>query len=133
MLTYYHGTDSSAAKSIMAEIKVNTSNRKHKAELGDGFYVGSSCWRASSWAWHKANIDYKVVRFLIKEIPFLKLHVIVMDRAEVKKFWNNKQRMLGCDAVWGPIVGGHIRDTLQIKFESPLGINFINKTNKVIL
>lgn len=132
MLTYYHGTDSQSAASIIAHVNLPT--RRRKAEMGDGFYVGSSCWRASAWAWHKANIDYKVVRFLIKEIPFLKLHVKVMNRAEVLTFWNNKRkRKLECDAAWGPLVGGHIKDTLQIKFESPLGINFINKTNKVIL
>lgn len=132
MLTYYHGTDSQSAASIMANVQLPT--RRSKAEMGDGFYVGNSCWRASVWAWHKAQKNYKVVKFCIMEIPFLKLHVIVMNRAEVNKFWNKKHiRKLGCDAAWGPVVGGHVRDTLQIKFESPRGINFIDQTYKVIL
>lgn len=48
MLEYYHGSDK---KSIYNIYNNGADISKGSGELGQGFYVGSSLWRAFSWAW----------------------------------------------------------------------------------
>ena len=141
MLIYYHGTDGKSAQSILqsgANIDYGS------GELGKGFYIGSSIWRAFSWAWHKAkekkSSDYGVIEYHVNEEDFLQLKVLCKNRQSVESTFaylrqtnQEKSKVFGNDAIWGPLVGKNIKDTYQIKFESPKGKEFINSQNKRIL
>lgn len=137
MLTYYHGTSDASAQQIMQSVDLNQGG----GELGQGFYVGSSMWRACSWAWQKANRNYAVLEFSIYEPAFLNLNLLCLNRQQTLQHYKQRRRDNTCgtyiykrentpiDAVWAPIVGRGIKDTCQIKFQgatnSPAAV-FIN-------
>ena len=141
MLTYYHGTNGIYAQSIVSH-GANVS--KGGGELGQGFYVGSSLWRAFSWAWQKANKNghstYGVIEYQIDEAGLHNLNLLCKNRSSAENTyirlkqnntvntWNSRH-----DAIWAPIVGRGIKDTYQIKFESKKGELYINQRNKTIL
>lgn len=139
MLTYYHGTIQSAAKQI---IQNGIDISKGQGELGQGFYVGSSLWRAFSWAWHKSNNcheKYEVIEFLIDESQLHKLNILYLNRSStlaryriLKKTKQTRTWTSGHDAIWAPIVGENIKNVYQIKFESSNGRDFIQNQNKTL-
>ena len=145
MLTYYHGTDETSAQSI---IKNGADITKGGGELGNGFYIGSSLWRAYSWAWQRAQqktsanskVGYSVIEYNLDESDFLKLDILCLNRnSTMERFVDLKKNNLLCqwqsdhDAIWAPLVGCNIQDAYQIKFESQIGENYINNQKTRIL
>lgn len=139
MLTYYHGTTRPAAEAIIKNIDVS----KGCGELGQGFYIGSSLWRAFSWAWNKAQkegAEYRVIAFQIDEKQFGQLDILCQNTQSTRETYKRlKQSDLTThwtshhDAIWAPIVGQNIKNVYQIKFESVHGEYFINKQKKYML
>ena len=139
MMTYYHGTDSNAATN-MEQQGINLS--LGGGELGKGFYIGSSLWRACSWAWqvaHKKKMQYAVIKFDLDEDKFLSLRLHCLNRQTTidnygeRKRCNNTQdyEYSNVDAVWAPIVGRNVHDAYQIKFQNTECAKvFINQTTK---
>lgn len=141
MLTYYHGTEGMYIHPIFS---TGATVSRGGGELGQGFYVGSSMWRAFSWAWQKANKNghsfYGVIEYQIDEVGLFNLNLLCKNRASTElryailkqtnteNSWNSHH-----DAIWAPIVGRGVKDAYQIKFESILGETFINQQNKSIL
>ncbi len=141
MLVYYHGAD---AKSINAIMNCGIDISRGSGELGQGFYVGSSLWRAFSWAWMKAQnskqTDYGVIQYEIQEQDFLNCHLLCKNRAattatyeNLRKSQRTKSWKSGHDAIWAPIVGKNVQHAYQIKFESQYGELFINQQKKKII
>lgn len=140
-MVYYHGTD---ANSINAIIKNGVDITRGSGELGQGFYVGSSLWRAFSWAWRKSQDsrqdNYGVIRYEILEKDFLNCDLLCKNRLSATATYENLKKKSktrswtsGHDAIWTPIVGKNIQNVYQIKFESQHGRDFINQQNKVII
>lgn len=141
MLEYYHGSDKKSIDNIYSN---GADISKGSGELGQGFYVGSSLWRAFSWAWMKAQNskqkDYGVIRYEIPEQDFLKCNLLCKNRASTTKTYENlkkssqtKKWVSGNDAIWTPIIGKNVQHVYQIKFESKKGEAFINQQKKEIL
>lgn len=141
MLTYYHGTDDASAQAIYS---TGADIEKGQGELGKGFYIGSSMWRAFSWAWLRAKKEkcssYAVIEYRIAECDLLKLNLLCLNRQSAVgifsylKQTNQKETwMSNHDAIWAPLVGQNIKDSFQIKFESSQGEIFINHQNKTLL
>ena len=139
-MVYYHGTDEMSLSLIEQEAKIDCG----RGELGRGFYVGSSLWRAFSWAWHKANKkgtkSYGVISYEINENKFCNLSILCLNRqsterkyAWLKKLNLSKRWYSNHDAIWAPLVGGGIKDVYQIKFQSKKGEEFINQQKHSIL
>lgn len=134
-MKYYHGTSAGSANNICSHIYA----KYGRGELGTGFYVGNSLWRAYSWAWHKTKgKDYAVVEFSIDVTTLFQLNILALNRKKGRKIWNswkkkNEPHLLHRDAVISPILGGQIYDAIQIKFESGKAETYINKTPKKIL
>ena len=141
MLVYYHGADAASINAIMSSgVDIN----RGSGELGKGFYVGSSLWRAFSWAWMKAHKngqdDYCVIRFEFSETDFLKCKILCKNRSSALYTYNKLEEQShtrswtsGHDAIWAPIVGKNIQNVYQIKFESVNGQNFINEQKREII
>lgn len=140
MLVYYHGSDQ---KSIYNICNKGANISKGGGELGQGFYIGSSMWRACSWAWRKANEgkkDYNVLVYEIDDINLKNLKIVRWGRRKTLEEYKKRKKerttetwISGNDAIWAPIVGGNIRDVMQIKFESDAGQNFINQQKHTLL
>lgn len=139
MLKYYHGSDVDSINDIYNN---GADVTKGGGELGQGFYVGSSMWRASSWAWHQAkkrNKNYGVIEYDINEKGILNLDLLCKNRRSTLQYYRNLKKKknfkvkLNHDVVWAPIVGMNIKDVYQMKFESEKGQDFINNQNKTIL
>lgn len=137
MLTYYHGTDKTAAENIAQHID----SQKGGGELGQSFYIGSSAWRAHSWAWLKAKRNYAVLKFEIDEEAFLSLKLLCLNRRRTQNDFAQRKKAqdensyvyANADAVWAPIVGKNVKDAYQIKFqggEGSPGEQFINDQSK---
>lgn len=136
-MLYYHGSDIDSINSIMQN---GADIDKGGGELGKGFYIGSSMWRAFSWAWHKAkkiNKDYAVIEFDFNDNEFVKLNIQYYNKSSALNVYENLKQnknimtwTSGKDAIWAPIVGYNIHGVLQIKFESKKGKEFINKQQK---
>lgn len=145
MLTYYHGTDEKSANSILQN---GADINRGGGELGMGFYIGSSLWRAYSWAWQRSQeksnanskIGFSVIEYKLDESKLHDLDILCLNRMSAEKRFsylktNNceNQCASGHDAIWGPLVGGNIRGVYQIKFESFTGQNYINQQDKQLL
>lgn len=139
-MVYYHGTD---AESLNAILKNGVDITRGSGELGQGFYVGSSLWRAFSWAWIKTNGNgirkkYGVIQCTFKDEDFLSLKVLCKNRYSTlgtyrylkKNHWECTW-VFGCDAIWSPIVGKNVQNAYQIKFEGEKGKFFVNKKMKM--
>lgn len=138
MLRYYHGSDINSIKLIRtkgADVSLGC------GELGRGFYVGSSLWRAFSWAWIKSKRQKcGVIEYQIDEATFLTLVLLCKNRDSTHVTYNNlkssgneKTWVSNHDAIWAPIVGKNVQDAYQIKFESVIGEYFINQQKKKVL
>lgn len=132
MLTYYHGTTKSDAEAILNNgIDLSMGS----GELGQGFYVGSSLWRAYSWAWSKARTrEYRVIEFQIDEKQLNELNLLCKNRrstqdlfARLQEKYTAREYRSGCDAIWAPIVGKDIQNVYQIKFENSKGIGILQQ------
>ncbi len=143
MLIYYHGSDRNSIESIVRNGAVVS---KGRGELGKGFYIGSSMWRACSWAWAKSQQcksmcnGYGVIQYKLDEEQFLKLNILCKNRVSAQDLYRRLKRTNATaewisdnDAIWAPIVGKDIRNVYQIKFESKDGENFINNQKKSII
>lgn len=140
MLIYYHGTDE---KSINSIIKNGANVKLGGGELGQGFYVGSSLWRAFSWAWQKSNpknLRCGVIEYSLNEYYFLSLDILCKNRVATQTLYSTLDASnqtnnfnSGHDAIWTPIVGKNVKDAYQIKFESKKGELYINQQNKTVL
>ena len=141
MLTYYHGSNADSIRTIYAN---GASIDFGKGELGKGYYIGSSMWRAFSWAWLKVSqgqsSSYGVIEYQFNENDFHQLDILCLNRRSAERTYdvlqkNNRQKTWTSDhdAIWAPIVGKNVKDSYQIKFESKMGENFINQQKKSLL
>lgn len=128
-MKYYHGTSARAIASMLPG-KIDTTCG-YGGELGLGFYIGSSLWRAFSWGWMNAKTNCQVIEFTLDEVQFLNLNLLCKNRqSTLASFHNIKQsgnykKIYDVDAIWAPIVGQNIQNTYQIKFEKN-GEKYIN-------
>ncbi len=141
MLIYYHGTTKNAIDAIL---KNGIDISKGCGELGKGFYVGSSLWRAYSWAWHKSQKngiakDYGVIEFQLDEVQLNKLNILCKNTRSTISTYNGLKQcdttqywISNHDAIWAPIVGKNIKNVFQIKFESEHGKQFIQQQKQVL-
>ncbi len=140
MLVYYHGSD---LKSLNNICNKGANINKGRGELGKGFYIGSSMWRACSWAWRKSNKgqnDYNILIYEIDDVNLGNLKIIRWGRRKTQEEYKRRKKehttrtwISENDAIWAPIVGGNIRNVMQIKFESNAGQTFINQQNHTLL
>lgn len=122
MLIYYHGTTKNAIDAIL---KNGIDISKGCGELGKGFYVGSSLWRAYSWAWHKSQKngiakDYGVIEFQLDEVQLNKLNILCKNTRSTISTYNGLKQ---CDTTqyWisNPMQYGHqlLEKTLKMCFK----------------
>lgn len=141
MLAYYHGTTKDAIDVIL---KNGIDISKGRGELGRGFYIGSSLWRAYSWAWHKSQKNgnakgYGVIEFQLDEVQLNRLDILCKNTQSTRNTYVflKRKNLTQCwtsnhDAIWAPIVGGNITNVFQIKFESEPGRQFIQQQTRVL-
>lgn len=140
MLVYYHGSDE---KSIYNICNGGADISKGRGELGKGFYIGSSMWRACSWAWRKSKHSQSkcgVIEYKLDEIKFLGLNILCKNREAMLNLYRNLRKRNSTvfyeskhDAIWAPIVGKNIQNVYQIKLESKKGEVYINNQNKNVI
>lgn len=126
----YHGTNSQSANNISnGHISVNLGG----GELGMGFYTGDLSYQAFNWAWHKYKQDKAVVKFSMDDNEFLNLNPLCLDlhsthrfRRRIKNNGQTRTYIFDQNAIWAPVVGRHLHNFNQIKFESYDAQSFLN-------
>ncbi len=134
----YHGTNDSAANSIVTRIDVSAGG----GELGQGFYAGEHIALAAAWAQGRFQQDFKVVKLAIDDSAFINLSIKQLNHfGYVLRQWNTLKRLrqtrsylFGTDVVIAPFA--LISFSSQFKFESAKAERLLNdplKTIKTVL
>ena len=126
----YHGTNTQTATAISnGQVDVNYGG----GELGKGFYVGDLIHEAFTWAWHQYQVDKAVVKFTMDDDQLLGLNPLCLDffttwkhRKMIKYKGQTRTFLFDENIIWTPVVGKHIPNFNQMKFESQQSESFIN-------
>lgn len=131
----YHGTNSHFAQQISnGGISVNYGG----GELGQGFYTGDLCHEAFNWAWHQYEEDNSVVKLNIDDMLFLSLDPLCLNmrathsyRKRIRRRGQTRTFKFRVNILWAPVVGRHIPNFNQFKYESDSSQTLLN-SNEVI-
>lgn len=126
----YHGTNTTTATVISTgRIDVTTGG----GELGQGFYTGDLSHEAFNWAWHQYNRNRAVVKLTLDDNDFLNLNPLCLNLYETymhrRRIRNNgvtRTFQFLVNVVWAPVVGKHIPNFNQFKYESDNAETYLN-------
>lgn len=131
----YHGTNTNRANSIsLGQIDVTTGG----GELGQGFYTGDLSHEAFNWAWHKYKRDKAVVKLTLNDDDFLNLNPMCFNlyethihRRRIKESGQTRTYRFSANVIWAPVVGKHIPNFSQFKYESNNAETYLNGVNVI--
>ncbi|MFN8252241.1 MAG: hypothetical protein U0V75_10190 [Ferruginibacter sp.] len=126
----YHGTNQNNAIAISSgQIDVTRGG----GELGQGFYTGDLSHEAFNWAWHQYNKDKAVVKLTLKDNDFLNLNPLCLNQYEthirrrrIRDSGETRTFRFLVNVVWAPVVGKHIPNFNQFKYESDNAEIYLN-------
>ena len=108
-------------------------------EFGRGFYMSDRLHVAKAWAVNKHSSD-SVLEARMREGEFWKLDINPLDyrqacelRRKLRRQSTTRTHRVGCDLVWGRIVGGANIYSDQYKAESEDAQSFLNGNSVVRL
>jgi hypothetical protein len=126
----FHGTNTVTATAISnGQIDVTTGG----GELGQGFYTGDLSHEAFNWAWHQYQKDRAVVKLVLDDNDFLNLNPLCLDinqthlhRRQIRDNGATRTFHFLVNVVWAPVVGKHIPNFSQFKYESVNAETYLN-------
>lgn len=126
----FHGTNTNTATAIsIGQIDVTTGG----GELGQGFYTGDLSHEAFNWAWHQYQRDRAVVKLALDDNDFLNLNPLCLDihqthlhRKQIRDAGVTRAFLFLVNVVWAPVVGKHIPNFNQYKYESVHAETYLN-------